>query len=293
MGPLSWLATCGRSARAVLRSDCQLRPQPRLQQRPLQPSWQNSQKWHLHVVTAESPALLEESGDDIEAPEELHPVGPEEVELPKASHTKVKTAEYVGSAVKLTQCPPPKLPEFAIIGRSNVGKSSLINMLTGRASLALTSKTPGKTQCINHFIINKTWYLVDLPGYGYAKRAKTSRLEWNEFTKEYFLKRESLAMVLLLVDGSIPPQAIDLECAMWLAESEVPFTLVFTKIDKRKKKLPSPAANIKEFCDKLLEEFRDLPMVIKTSAIKATGRLELLGFIAQLRTLVEQQAKRG
>ncbi|KAK9826966.1 hypothetical protein WJX74_001986 [Apatococcus lobatus] len=217
----------------------------------------------------------------------------QEVELPKASHTKVRTAEYVGSATKLVSCPKPRLPEFAVIGRSNVGKSSLINMLTGRESLAKTSKTPGKTQCINHFIINNTWYLVDLPGYGYAKRAKTSRLEWNTFTKQYFLERETLAMVLLLIDASIPPQAIDVECAVWLAESEVPFTLVFTKTDKRKKKVPAAAVNIKAFCDRLLEEFQDLPLVIKTSAVKATGRLELLGFIAQMRAHAEQQAKGG
>jgi len=213
------------------------------------------------------------------------------VDLPPATFTKVKAAEFVKSSVQLAQCPKEDMntPEFAVIGRSNVGKSSLINSLTGVKNLAMISKTPGKTTCINHFHVNKdlgkrgAWYLVDLPGYGYAKRAKTNRLEWNSFTRDYFLQRKSLANVLLLVDASIPPQPIDLDCADWLANSEIPFAIVFTKIDKRKKKSPSPAANMEKFQQELLTEWEHLPPVLTTSSVTGAGRLELLNYIAQLR----------
>ncbi|CAL8464270.1 g3805 [Coccomyxa elongata] len=204
------------------------------------------------------------------------------VELPTPQNIRVKKAEYVKSSTNLAQCPKPKLPEFAVIGRSNVGKSSLINMLTGQAALAKVSKTPGKTTCINHFLINDNWYLVDLPGYGYAQRSKTSRLEWSEFTKEYFLKRETLANVLLLVDASVPVQQADLECASWLADAQVPFSLVFTKTDKRKKKCPSPRENIQAFQAALLKEFENLPMMFETDSETLKGHAELMNHITRL-----------
>ncbi|KAK9904966.1 hypothetical protein WJX75_006599 [Coccomyxa subellipsoidea] len=239
------------------------------------------------------------------------------LELPKAQNVRVKKAEFVKSSTNMAQCPQPKLPEFAVIGRSNVGKSSLINMLTGQAALAKVSKTPGKTIYINHFLINDSWYLVDLPGYGYAQRSKASRLEWSGFTKEYFLKRETLANVLLLVDASVPVQQPDLECASWLADAQVPFSLVFTKTDKRKKKCPSPRENIQAFQAALLRDFENLPLifetdsetqkghaeeellkewdavpnVLTTSSRKGDGRRELLAYIAQLRDLFTGTAK--
>lgn len=209
--------------------------------------------------------------------------------LPAPSHSRVKTADFVKSSTAVSQCPPAKHPEFAVIGRSNVGKSSLINMLTGKKALAQISKTPGKTKCINHFIINNSWFLVDLPGYGYAKRSKDLRLEWNDFTKDYLLNRATLANVLLLIDSSIPPTQVDLECADWLAASQVPFALVFTKLDKRKKGIPSPQENIDAFKEALMEEWEHLPFSLETSALKNTGRQELLSHIASLRVLWQQE----
>ncbi|CAL5220484.1 g2511 [Coccomyxa viridis] len=229
-------------------------------------------------------------------------------ELPKPTNVRVKKAAYVKSSVSLEQCPKPKLPEFAVIGRSNVGKSSLINMLTGQGALAKVSKTPGKTICINHFLINDSWYLVDLPGYGYAQRSKASRLEWSAFTKEYFLKRETLANVLLLVDSSIPVQEADVECASWLADAQVPFSLVFTKTDKRKKGIPGPQQNIEAFqaallrdfeslpavfhtdSEELLKEWDEVPAVFITSSREGEGRQQLMHYIAQLRMLFTGEA---
>lgn len=187
------------------------------------------------------------------------------------------------SSTTLDSCPPAVLPEFAVIGRSNVGKSSLINMLTGQKALALVSKTPGKTTCINHFLINDNWHLVDLPGYGYAKRSKTSRVEWRIFTQRYFLERPTLAAVLLLVDASIPPQPADLDAADWLGNARVPFTIVFTKTDKRKKKTPTAEQNIAAFRKEMLAEWENLPPLLSTSCKTNTGKGELLAHIAQLR----------
>ncbi|KAK9846476.1 hypothetical protein WJX81_004920 [Elliptochloris bilobata] len=212
-----------------------------------------------------------------------------EVELPPPTATRVKTAEYKSSAVRLDQCPPATLPEFAVIGRSNVGKSSLINMLTNNKGLAKVSKTPGKTQCINHFLINSSWYLVDLPGYGYAKKSKSLRAQWSDFTQEYFMQRDSLANVLLLLDASVPVQALDLEVANWLGNAQVPFSLVFTKVDKRKKGVPPPQDNMAAFQERLLKDWAYLPGVVATSAISATGRAELLAYIAQLRELFTRE----
>ncbi len=198
---------------------------------------------------------------------------------------RVKTAEFIKSSVTVEQCPPPRLPEFAVIGRSNVGKSSLINLLTGRNSLAMVSKTPGKTRCINHFLINNAWYLVDLPGYGYAKTSKENVMGWNKFTREYFTERETLVNVFLLIDASIPPMELDLACANWLGEAEVPYTLVFTKVDKRKKGVPGAEDNIAQFEARLGETWEELPSAVATSSRSGAGKNELLTHIARMRSL--------
>eukprot|EP00877_Chromochloris_zofingiensis_P008009 jgi/Chrzof1/3461/Cz12g26130.t1 len=211
--------------------------------------------------------------------------------LPEPENTKVKTATFIKSSVTTQDCPPEKHPEFAVIGRSNVGKSSLINMLTGRKDLALVSKQPGKTRCINHFLINNSWYLVDLPGYGYARTGKDSRLAFDQFTKSYFLQRNTLATVLLLIDSSIPPQPMDFQYASWLAEQGVPFTLVFTKHDKRKKKVPGKEENITAFKRGLIEQhgFEFLPPSLVTSANTGLGKAELQKYIGSLCLLFQQR----
>lgn len=193
---------------------------------------------------------------------------------------KIQSAEYTGSAGTLAGCPKTELPEFAFIGRSNVGKSSLINFLTERAKLAQTSSRPGKTKSINHFLINNAWYLVDLPGYGYASISQSTREQWVKNTEQYILKRENLASVFLLVDGSIPPQKSDLEFVNWLGENGVPFAIVFTKTDKAK--AGEVSRNIKAFKTKLLEEWEELPSILLTSAEKGTGRKEILDFISSV-----------
>ena len=210
------------------------------------------------------------------------------LELPEPTHVNIKTAEYVGSAASLAGCPRASFPEFALIGRSNVGKSSLINMLCGQRALAKVAKTPGKTQTINHFLINKSWFLVDLPGYGYAKRSKTQREEFFQFSSEYFLERETLANTLLLVDSSVPPQDSDLQMVDWLVDSEVPFSLVFTKSDKRKKKTPRNEENMAAFEGILEARFGVLPPSVLTSASKGGGKRELLWLIGGLRARWEQ-----
>ena len=204
---------------------------------------------------------------------------------------KVKTAEFLKSSVDVKHCPAAVYPEFAVIGRSNVGKSSLINMMTGRNALAMVSKTPGKTRCINHFLINRSWYLVDLPGYGYARVSKDNIAEWNEFTREYFLERENLAAVLLLVDASIPPLELDINCAGWLVEAQVPFVIVFTKLDKRKKGVPPAEENMASFETMLQEKYEDLPPIIATSSKTRKGKGELLTLIAQIRSHYNASAR--
>lgn len=199
---------------------------------------------------------------------------------------RVKKAEFLKSSANVSQCPQDSKPEFALVGRSNVGKSSLINLLTNRRTLAETSKRPGKTQLINHFVINDSWYLVDLPGYGFAVAPTKVRTTWNDFTKEYFLKRSNLITVLLLVDASIPPQPADLECADWLGQHEIPVTVVFTKCDRRKKAKNGgrpPAENIREFEAALGESYAELPPRVMTSSVTGMGRDALLLHMAQLR----------
>ncbi|KAI6706658.1 hypothetical protein NL676_009620 [Syzygium grande] len=178
------------------------------------------------------------------------------------------------------------VPEFALVGRSNVGKSSLLNSLVRRKRLALISKKPGKTQCINHFRINDGWYLVDLPGYGYAAAPQELRTDWNKFTKNYFLNRSTLVGVFLLIDASIPAKKIDLEYASWLGQNQVPMTLVFTKCDKRKKKKNGgkrPEENVQDFQELIRGFFDTAPPWIMTSSVTNMGRDEVLLHMAQLR----------
>ncbi|GER38075.1 P-loop containing nucleoside triphosphatehydrolases superfamily protein [Striga asiatica] len=225
---------------------------------------------------------------------------------------EVDSADFVKSSVRTEDCPADGSPEFALVGRSNVGKSSLLNSLVRRKKLALTSKKPGKTQCINHFRINDSWYLVDLPGYGFelllnkcdeqeilkekchfgilAKRYAVAphevRTDWAKFTKDYFLKRPTLVSVFLLIDASIPAKKIDLEYASWLGQNEIPMTLVFTKCDKRKKKKNGgkrPEENVQDFLELIRDFFQTAPPWIMTSSVTNQGRDEILLHVSQLR----------
>ncbi|KAM7493241.1 hypothetical protein LguiB_027850 [Lonicera macranthoides] len=203
-----------------------------------------------------------------------------------ARDAQVDQAEFVKSSVKTEECPSDGLPEFALVGRSNVGKSSLLNSLVRRKKLALTSKKPGKTQCINHFRINDSWFLVDLPGYGYASAPRDLRTDWDKFTKDYFLNRPTLVSVFLLIDASIPTKPIDLEYARWLGQNQIPMTLIFTKCDKRKKKKNGgkPAEeNVKDFQESIKDFFQTVPPWIMTSSVTNQGRDEILLHMSQLR----------
>lgn len=195
----------------------------------------------------------------------------------------INNARFITSSPDAAHCPREHRHEYAFIGRSNVGKSSLINMLTGRKSLAMTSSTPGKTMTINYFLINDDWFLVDLPGYGYAQRSKESRLVLEKMIKGYILNRRELINLFVLVDGRHKPQRNDLEFMQWLGENEVPFSIVFTKLDK----LTSNAAKkaTAAYCAELLEQWEALPPVFKTSSEDGRGRLELLDYIEELNRL--------
>ena len=190
---------------------------------------------------------------------------------------KIQSAKFKTSAVCLDRCLAPDLPEFAFIGRSNVGKSSLINLLTNKEGLARVSKTPGRTREINFFAINEAWNLVDLPGYGYAKVSKSQRDQFNEFVSDYLLNRESLAGTFVLIDSRHSPQKIDLEFVSWLIEAQLPFALIFTKTDKSKPKLVRK--NIGLFLDRMKEFSEGDPVYFETSTSTRTGRKEVLGFI--------------
>lgn len=192
----------------------------------------------------------------------------------------IKTAEFVISNSKADQCPDTQLPEFAFIGRSNVGKSSLINMLAERRSLAMTSSTPGKTMLINHFCINKDWYLVDLPGYGYAKRGKAAMEQLARLISDYILGRRQLTNLFVLIDSRLEPQKIDLEFIEWLGENGVPFSIVFTKADKMK--AGALRTNVNKFLNRLMEQWEELPPHFITSSETRTGRTELLDYIEQI-----------
>jgi len=190
---------------------------------------------------------------------------------------QINTAEYVISSPDYTKCPATDRPEYAFIGRSNVGKSSLINMLTNNQKLAKTSGTPGKTQLINHFIINKSWYIVDLPGYGFAKVSQRDRRRWEQMIENYLRKRENLVNVFVLIDSRHKPQKLDLDFVNQLGKWEIPFSLVFTKSDKENQS--TVAANVKAFLDEMRKEWEFLPAHFVSSAIKKQGRDKVLAFI--------------
>ena len=193
----------------------------------------------------------------------------------------IKSAEYLKSSAFIQQCPEHKAPEYAFIGRSNVGKSSLINMLTGNKKLAKTSATPGKTLLINHFQINAgQWFLVDLPGYGFAKRSRTERQKLENMISGYILQRQQLANLFVLIDCRHEPQQIDLEFLEWLGESNIPFSIVFTKADKLGKM--ALAKNIEAYTQRLAEDWEPLPPYFITSAETRQGRDELLSYIEQI-----------
>ena len=197
----------------------------------------------------------------------------------------IKSAKYIISAPSFDLCPKPDKPEFAFIGRSNVGKSSLINMLVKQKNLAKTSSAPGKTQLINHFEINERWYLVDLPGYGYAKVAQNSRRRWEQMIENYLRKRESLLNIFILIDSRHKPQKIDLEFVNQLGKWQIPFTLVFTKSDKEKPTFVN--RNHDAFLEALKAEWEFLPQSFITSAEKNLGRDEVLKFISECLHKVE------
>ena len=196
----------------------------------------------------------------------------------------IKSADFVISNTDPSKCPEGNLPEYAFIGRSNVGKSSLINMLTKREGLAKTSQTPGKTLLINHFLINRQWYLVDLPGYGYAQRSKKQRDELQRIIWSYIAQREQLTCLFVLIDSRHKPQAVDVEFINKLGEYGVPFSIVFTKLDK----LGSNAGreNINSYKQHLLESWEELPPIFATSAKDKRGREELLDYIEQINASV-------
>lgn len=192
----------------------------------------------------------------------------------------IKSAKYTISSARVEQCPAGELPEFAFIGRSNVGKSSLINMLTGRTALAKTSATPGKTILINHFLINGNWYLVDLPGYGYAKRSMQQRDELQRMITGYILRREQMMNLFLLIDSRHEPQRIDMEFIEWLGENGIPFSIVFTKSDKLSKGKLN--ANVNHYLGELSKQWEELPPHFITSSETRQGRDELLAYIEQI-----------
>ncbi|HLI92691.1 MAG TPA: ribosome biogenesis GTP-binding protein YihA/YsxC, partial [Puia sp.] len=189
----------------------------------------------------------------------------------------IHSSVYVVSSPDHTKCPKPDRPEYAFIGRSNVGKSSLINMLANNEKLAKTSGTPGKTQLINHFNIDDTWYIVDLPGYGFARASQTQRRKWEKMIEDYLRKRENLVNVFALIDSRHSPQKIDLEFVNRLRTWGIPFTLVFTKADKENQRIVS--ANVKDFLTKMRETWQFLPQHLVTSAVKRMGRDKLLDLI--------------
>jgi GTP-binding protein len=186
-------------------------------------------------------------------------------------------ARFITSSPDYSKCPAPVLPEYAFIGRSNVGKSSLINMLTGKKMLAKTSSTPGKTQLINHFLINEEWYLVDLPGYGYARTAKTNRKQWEQVIEKYLMMRTNLMSSFLLVDSRLTLQEIDRKIINWFGEKQLHFTIILTKTDKLK--VNQLASNLELLKKELLKDWEELPPFILSSSISGIGREEILSFI--------------
>ncbi len=193
---------------------------------------------------------------------------------------KIKSAEFVISNSDVSKCPDTKLPEYAFIGRSNVGKSSLINALTNRKDLAKTSGRPGKTQLINHFLINQSWYLVDLPGYGYARVSKSSKKTFQKFITQYFEKREQMICAFVLIDSRHKPQPIDMEFMTWLGEHQIPFCIIFTKADKLKPK--ALERNIEEYKAEMLQTWVEMPQYFVTSSASGIGTEEVLDYIQSI-----------
>ncbi|MDA9907328.1 ribosome biogenesis GTP-binding protein YihA/YsxC [Flavobacteriaceae bacterium] len=200
---------------------------------------------------------------------------------------KIKSAEFVMSNSDVTKCPKEKLIEYAFIGRSNVGKSSLINMLMQKKSLAKTSGRPGKTQLINHFLINKNWFLVDLPGYGYARVSKSSKRIFQKFITQYFSKRQQLALAFVLIDCRHKPQKVDLEFMQWMGENQVPFSIIFTKQDKMKPN--ALIKNIEDYKLKMLESWEEMPNYFITSSSNGTGRDKVLNYMSEINSLMSIQ----
>lgn len=190
---------------------------------------------------------------------------------------EINSAEFVISNTDVTKCPTGTFPEYAFIGRSNVGKSSLINMLTNRKGLAMTSATPGKTMLINHFLINKNWYLVDLPGYGYARRGLKGKDQIRTIIEDYILERDQMTNLFVLIDSRLEPQKIDLEFMEWLGESGIPFSIVFTKADKLKG--GRLKMNINAYLRELKKQWEELPPYFVSSSEDRTGRMEILDYI--------------
>ena len=196
---------------------------------------------------------------------------------------EIKSAKFIISNTDVNKCPSDNKREYAFIGRSNVGKSSLINLLTGEKSLAMTSATPGKTMLINHFLINDSWYLVDLPGYGYAQRGKESRIQLRNIIESYILKREQMVNLFLLIDSRHKPQKIDVEFMEWLGENGIPFSIVFTKLDKLSSSAGKKAVEV--YCNELKESWEELPPIFKSSSVDGRGKIELLNYIEYLNSL--------
>lgn len=201
----------------------------------------------------------------------------------------ITSAEFVVSNSRADMCPQTHLPEYAFIGRSNVGKSSLINMLTKNPKLAMTSATPGKTLLINHFLINKEWYLVDLPGYGYAQRGKKMMEKIQKLIEYYVLEREQMTCLFVLIDSWLEPQRIDLEFIEWLGENGIPFALIFTKADKQS--VGKTKASVNRFLDTLKEQWEELPPHFISSSENKTGRQEILNYIEQVNRSLKEQAE--
>lgn len=198
---------------------------------------------------------------------------------------KIKSAEFVMSNSDVSKCPKERLPEYAFIGRSNVGKSSLINMLVDRKNLAKTSGRPGKTQLINHFIINKSWYLVDLPGYGYARVSKKAKKTFQKFITDYFEKRSQLVLAFVLIDCRHEPQPVDIDFMRYLGEANIPFQIIFTKADKLKPN--ALTRNVKTYIKKMLESWEEMPAYFVTSSSKKQGKEDVINNIE----LINQQVK--
>lgn len=194
----------------------------------------------------------------------------------------IKSAEFLQSVTDWRKCPTANLPEYAFIGRSNVGKSSLINMLVNNKKLAKTSSKPGKTQTINHFLINKNWYLVDLPGYGYASISKAMREKWQKMISDYLIKRENLQVIFVLIDSRLEPQKIDLEFISNLGAAGIPFALIFTKTDKIS--TSKVQSNVQKFYNKLAEEWEEMPYRMLSSSETGKGREDILNYIEQINT---------